>query len=145
METARRLGEVDKELIRDIVKSIYTRRMAGDIDGMMKLVAPDIICFPATNWGGAHYARSIRGSDAVREVFWQRHINYVNVAGQIHRILIDGDEAAVHRSCTIRERGSGVTYTFASVDFFRFRDGLVTEFSELPDGSAYEAVVNFPH
>ena len=145
LETTRRLGEVDRDLIREILKSIYARRMAGDIEGMMNFVAPDIVCFPNTSWGGAHYPRCIKGSEAVREAFWQRHINYVNVAGQIHRILIDGDEAAVHRSCTIRERGSCVTHTFDSVDFFRFRNGLVTEFCEMPDGRAYDAVVNFPH
>ena len=32
---------------------------------------------------------------------------------------------------TIRERGSGDTHTFDSIDFFRFREGLVVEFSEL--------------
>ena len=145
LETTRRLGEIDRDLILEVLKSIYARRMAGDIDGMMNLLSPDIVCFPSTSWGGAHYARCIKGKDAVREAFWHRHINYVNVAGQIHRILIDGAEAVVHRSNTIRERGSCVTHTFDSVDFLRFRDGLVTEFCEMPDGRAYDAVVNFPH
>jgi predicted SnoaL-like aldol condensation-catalyzing enzyme len=60
-------------------------------------------------------------------------------------MLIDGDQAVVHRTTTIRERGSDVGYTFDAVDFFRFRDGLIVEFCELPDGTAYSAVVNFPH
>ena len=145
LDTSRRLGEVDRDLIVDILKSLFARRAAGDIDGMLKYVAPDIVCFPPTSWGHARYPRRIVGKEAVREAFWQRHINYINLSTIVHRMLIDGDSAAVHRTTTIRERGGGATYTFDSVDFFRFRDGLITEFCELPDGSALEAVINFPH
>ena len=119
--------------------------MAGDIDGMLVYLAPDIVVFPETTWGYARYSRKIIGKEAVREAFRQRHINYVNLGSTVHRMLIDGDQAVVHRTTTIRERGSDVGYTFDSVDFFRFRDGLIVEFCELPDGSAYNAVVNFPH
>ncbi len=145
LETSRRLNEVDRELIASRLKAIFARRAAGDIDGMLDFVAPDIVCFPETTWRHARYPRRIVGKEAVREAFWQRHINYVNLDTTVHRLLIDGDQAAVHRTTTIRERGSGVTHTFDSVDFFRFRDGLVVEFCELPDGSARDAVVNFPH
>jgi ketosteroid isomerase-like protein len=136
---------VDKELLRERLKAIFTRREAGDIDGMLDLVAPDIVCFPPSTWRHARYPRTIVGKEAVREAFSQRHINYVNMVSTVHRILIDGDEAAVHRTTSIRERGSGISYTFDCVDFFRFRDGLVVEFQEFPDGSAYDAVINFPH
>ena len=81
----------------------------------------------------------------MREAFHHRHINYVNLASKVHRILIDGAEAAVHRTTTIRERGSDIGYTFDCIDMFRFRDGLVAEFQEFPDGTAYDAVINFPH
>ncbi len=145
VETTRRLCEVDRELIKGIVAAIIARRTAGDIDGMLEFLAPETVCFPPTTWGHARYQRKIVGKDAVREALKQRHINYVTMRSAVHRMLIDGDQAAVHMSSTIRERGSDVTYSFDSVDFFRFRDGLVVEFSELPDGSAYDAVINFPH
>jgi len=145
LEATRRLCEVDKELLLDRLKAIFRRREAGDIDGMLDLVAPDIVCFPASTWRYACYPRPIVGRDAVREAFKQRHINYVNLLSTVHRILIDGDEAAVHRTTTIRERGSGTTHTFDCIDFFRFRDGLVVEFQEFPDGTAREAVNNFPY
>ena len=145
LETTRRLCEVDRELIGSVLRSLYACRAAGDIDGMLNLLAADVVCFPDRTWGHAYYPRSIAGKEAVREAFLQRHINYVIVEVQVHRTLIDGDQAAVHRTTKLRERGSGVTYTYDSVSFFRFRDGLITELSELPDGSALEAVINFPH
>ncbi len=112
---------------------------------MMALVAPDIVCFPHTTWGCARYPRPIVGRENVREAFWQRHVNYINLSTQMHRMLIDGDQAAVHRTTTIQERGGGPPLTFDSVDFFRFRDGLVVEFCELPDGRALEVAIRFPH
>ncbi len=145
VETTKRLSELDREHILNVVKSVFARRSAGDISGMLEFVADDIICFPNSTWGYARFPRRIVGKEAVREAFQQRHINYVNVDSVVHRLLIDADQVALHRTTTIRERGSGVAYTFDSVDFFKFRDGLIVEFAEFPDGNAYEAVVNFPH
>ena len=145
LETTRGCARSIRELIGSVLKSLYDRRAAGDIEGMLNLLAPDVVCFPDRTWGHAHYPRRIVGKEAVREAFLQRHINYVFVEMEVHRTLIDGEQAAVHRTTKLRERGSGVTYTFNSVSFFRFRDGLIIELSELPDGSALEAVINFPH
>jgi ketosteroid isomerase-like protein len=134
-----------REQALDLVKQLFERRTAGDIDGMMEFVAPDIVCFPPTSWGHARYPVTLRGREAVREAFKQRHINYVNMSTTMHRILVDGDQVAVHRTTRIRERGGAAEHTFDCIDFLRFRDGLVVEFQELPDGSAYDAVINFPH
>lgn len=145
LATTRLLSEVDRDLIADILQALFSRRMAGDIDGMMKFLAADIVCFPNTSWGHARYPRSIIGRDAVREAFWQRHIKYVTLESTVHRLLIDGDSVAIHRTTRICERGGGDPCTFDVVDFFRFRDGLIVEFCEFPDGTAYDAVINFPH
>lgn len=145
LETARRLGELDRELILDLIGKFFARQATGDIDGMLELVAPDIVCFPNTSWRHARYPRRIVGKDAMREALRQRHINYELLETVVHRTLIDGDQAAVHCTTTMRERGGGASYTFDSVDFLRFRDGHITEFCALPDGSAYDAVVYFPH
>jgi ketosteroid isomerase-like protein len=134
-----------RDEMRVRLKAIFDRREAGDIDGMLEFVAPDIVCFPRSTWRHARYARPIIGKEAVGEAFRQRHINYVNLDTAVRRILVSGNEAVVHRTTSIRERGGGIAYTFDCVDFFRFRDGLVIEFQEFPDGSAYDAVINFPH
>jgi ketosteroid isomerase-like protein len=144
-DTSKRLGELDREAIINTLKKIFERRQAGDVDGMMAFVAPDIVCFPETTWGYARYPRPIVGRENVREAFHQRHVNYINLSTQIRRLLVDGDQAAVHRTTTIRARGGGPPLTFDSVDFIRFRDGLVVEFCELPDGMAREVANCFPH
>ena len=145
LETTRALGEVDRDLIAEAVKTLFALRAAGDIEGVLALFASDVVCFPPTSWGFAKYSRKIVGKDALRESLKQRHINYVVTKSVIHRMLIDGDQVAVHRSTALRERGGGLTHAFDCIDFFRFRDGLIVEASELPDGMAREAVVNYPH
>lgn len=145
LETTRRLSEIDRDLIGSLLQTFFARRAAGDIEGMLNFISPDVVCFPDKSWGYAFYPRRIVGKDAMREAMRQRHINYVLAEMQVHRMLIDGDQAVVHRTTTLRERGSGVAVTFDSVAFFRFRDGLITEISDLPDGCAVEVVRNVPH
>jgi ketosteroid isomerase-like protein len=145
LETTRQLGEVDRALVVDLMDKFFARQASGDIDGMLAFVAPDIVCFPNTTWRHARYPRRIVGKEALREALHHRNINYIFLETVIHRTLIDGDQAAVHRTTTIRERGGGVTYTFDSMDLLRFRHGQIVEFCSLPDGSAYDAVVHFPH
>jgi ketosteroid isomerase-like protein len=140
-----RSPSLTREQMKARLRTIFDRREAGDIDGMLEFAAPDIVVFPVSTWRHAHYPRPIIGREAVGEAFRQRHINYVNLDTTIRRILVSGDEAVVHRTTSIRERGSQIAYTFDCVDFFRFRDGLVIQFQEFPDGSAYDAVINFPH
>jgi ketosteroid isomerase-like protein len=145
VEAARRLGEIDRGIIERVLNAFIELRMAGDIDGMLEYATPDIVCFPETTWRHARYPRPIIGKEAVREAFKQRHINYITLRSVVHRAVIDGDQAAVRRSTTIRGRGGGADCSFDSIDFLRFRDGLVTELCELPDGRAHDVVVNFPH
>jgi ketosteroid isomerase-like protein len=143
-ETTRRLGEVDRELIRKVLDSVFAHRAAGDFEAMLAFLDSEVVCFADRTWGYAHYPRRIVGKEALREALRQRHINYVWINSVVHRTLIDGDSAAVHRTTTLSERGSGETFTFDSIGFYRFREGLITEINELPDGGAREVVNNFP-
>ena len=111
---------------------------------MIGFVSPDIVCFPPSEWRPRAFPQPIVGKAAVAEAFRLRNIQYENLGSNVEKLLIDGDQAVVFRTTTIRERGASETYTFAAIDFFRFRDGLVVEFSEYTDGSGAEAVRHFP-
>ncbi len=130
--------------IEQLVKAYYEREAAADVDGLLQFVAPDVVFFPPTTWKYARFPFTLRGKDAVREAFLQRLVNYAFQPSIIHRVLIDGDAALAHRTRRIRERGGGQLHTFDCVDIFRFRDGLVVELVEFPDGAGRDAVVNYP-
>jgi len=136
---------LDRAGIKERIKAIFDRRAAGDIEALLAFLSPDIGFFLPTTWSYASYPRTVRGREAVRELFHQRNLNYEILPSTIHRILVDGDRAIVHRTCRVRERGSGLLRAFDSIDLFRFRAGLVVEYSKLPDGSAREFVINYPH
>lgn len=143
-ETLERLGALDRAAMERSARAVFDLRAEGDIPGMMRLCAPDIVCFPKSSWRFATYPTTIVGREAVAEAFRLRNVEYENLGSAIHRLLIDGDQVVVHRTSTIRERGGSRSYTYDAVDFFRFRDGLIVEFSEFPDGSLKDATENFP-
>jgi ketosteroid isomerase-like protein len=136
---------LDRTQVEQRLKAFFEREASTDIDGLLELLAPDVVFFPPTTWGYARYPVTLRGAEAVREASGQRRVNYDFLPSIVHRILIDGDQALAYRTRQIRERGGGQLYTFDSVDLFRFRDGLIVEFVEFPDGAGRDLVVNFPH
>jgi len=120
LEAKQRLNDLDKDLLQHRVISMFAHWESGNIERMLDFATDDIVCYPAGTWRHANYPRRIVGKDAVREALHQREINYSRMTSTVHRII----------DC---------------VNFLRFRDGLVAELQEFPDGSAYEAVINFPH
>jgi uncharacterized protein len=142
-ETIERLNRLDRGLMERRVRQVFALRESGDIPAMMRLVAPDLVCFPATSWRYA-VPRAIVGKEAVAEAFRLRNIQYENLGSTIHSLLIDGDRVVVHRTSTIRDRGGSRSITYDAINFFRFRDGLIVEFTELPDGSIKGATNSFP-
>ncbi len=142
-ETSERLAQVGRALMESRVREIFALREVGDIAGMMQLTAADIVCFPPTSWRGA-FPRTIIGREAVAEAFRLRNIQYENLGSTIHAVLVDGDRVVVHRTSAVRDRGGSRRYVYDAIDFFRFRDGLIVEFTEFPDGSFEEASANFP-
>ena len=143
-ETVRKFAQLDRDLLEKRIRGIYETREKGAIDAMVAFGSPDIVCFPHSDWRPRSFPHPIVGKAALAETFRLRNIQYENLGSTIDRILIDGDQAAVFRTTTIRERGASETHTFAAIDFFRFRDGLVVEFSEYTDGVGAEVVRHFP-
>ena len=143
-DSFQKLNALDRDLLEQRIRSLYEARVKSDLAGLLQYLADDIVCFPRSSWGHAIFPNPIVGKEAVAEAFRLRTIQYENLANEIHKLLIDGDTVAVHRTTTIRNRGGSLSYTFDAIDFFRFRDGLVIEFSEYPDGSARKAIENFP-
>jgi ketosteroid isomerase-like protein len=136
----RRLGDVDRELIERRVHKFCELRADGDIDGLLEYASADVRCFLRGQWSVAVYPRPLVGKEEVAEAYRQINILYENLGSVIHELLIDGDRVAMHRTTTIRNRGAGHIYTFDVIDFMRFRDGLVVEFSEYPDCGARAAM-----
>ena len=51
LEVTRQLCEIDRDLLRERLKSMLSQMDRGDIEGMLQHFAPDIVCFPRNSWG----------------------------------------------------------------------------------------------
>jgi ketosteroid isomerase-like protein len=138
-ETTRRLTELDRDLIERRVRRMVELRADGNISGMLEFAAPDIVY---TNGSWKHYPFNGRreGKAAVGEMGRQINIFYENLGSTINKLLIDGDRVALHRTASIRNRGTGKSVSVDIWNFLRFRDGLIVEFSEYPDTQAFASI-----
>jgi ketosteroid isomerase-like protein len=136
-ETLRRIGIIDREQTERRIRLIFAKWQAGDVDGLIPWLAPDI-CFPANgSWTGLK--APLRGREPVVAHLRKYASLLENIVTVLHEIVIDGDRAVVHRTSVGRWRTTGQRYQSDFIDFMRFRDGLVVEFTEYPDAAWNEA------
>jgi ketosteroid isomerase-like protein len=132
-ETSRWIGAVDRDLIEQRIRRLYDRWAHGDVEAMSEFLAPDVV-FPALGfWTGMRppiYGRK-QAIRAMRE--WGE--TFENITSVLHEIIIDGDRVVVHRTGVGRLRDSGRRYQCDFISFFRFRDGLIVEYSDYPDAA----------
>ena len=127
----RQIGAVDRDQIEQRIRMLFDKWSHGDLEAMAAYLAPDIT-FPTHGfWTGA--AAPVRGRDAVVRQLRRYAEVLENIVSVLHEIVIDGDRAVVHRTAVGRRRDNGRRYQCDFIGFFRFRDGLVVEFSDYPD------------
>ena len=135
-DTQKKLSDIDRELIERRIYELAELRARGDVAGMLRYAAPDIVirCGDRRDYP-FHAPRE--GKEAAGEFGHVVNIAYENLGSEITSLLIDGDRVALHRTATIRNRGTGNTVKIDFCNFLRFRDGLVVEFSEYADTAAF--------
>ena len=135
-DALRRIGLLDREQIERQIRYIFDKWARGDVAAMVDCLAADVV-FPANGfWTGVN--APVRGRPNVAKVLRDRSYTFENIVSVLHEIIIDGDRAVVHRTAVGRRRDTGRRYQSDFIDFFRFRDGLVVEFSEYPDAAWVE-------
>jgi len=135
-DALRLFGRIDRDQIERRVRKLFDCWARGDIDGLVGDLAPDVT-FPSLGfWSGV--PAPLHGREAVAN-HWRKYADILeNIVSVLHEVLIDGDRAVVHRTAVGRRRDTGRRYQCDFIDFFRFRDGLVVEFSSYPDAAWLE-------
>jgi len=127
----RTIGSLERDLIEARVRRIYDLWSHGEIDEVISGMSADVKMVPRGQWVGAEPPAEGRAAVAARlRAFGDIAENIVSV---LHEIIIDGDRAVVHRTAVGRRRDNGQRYQCDFVDFFRFRDGYMVEYSAYPD------------
>jgi ketosteroid isomerase-like protein len=132
-ETQRQIANVDRAEIERRIRLLFDKWSAGDVEGVIAYLAADV-SFPANGfWTGGK--APLRGRDQVAAYLRNYADVLENIVTVLHEVVIDGDRAVAHRTAVGRWRESGRRYQCDFIHFFRFRDGLVVEFSEYPDAA----------
>ena len=135
-DTQKKLSHIDRDLIERRIYELADLRARGDMAGMMRYAAPDIVIKCGVHRDYPFHACR-EGKDAAGDLGQAVNIAYENLGSEITSLLIDGDRVALHRTATIRNRGTGKSIKIDICNFLRFRDGLVDEFSEYADTAAF--------
>jgi ketosteroid isomerase-like protein len=134
--TLTKLGALDREMIEHRVRTIFERRAAGDLPGIVEYAAEDILYNVQGEWTIYPFSRPIEGKALLAHALAVIEAMYENLGSAIHELVIDGERVALHRTSRMRNRGTGEVRSVDVCDFLRFRDGLVIEFAEYPDSAA---------
>ncbi|MCW2273185.1 hypothetical protein GJ654_03625 [Rhodoblastus acidophilus] len=130
------IASVDRELFATRIHEMLSLCSAGDMAGLMSFFSEDIACQMIGNWSMFPFPGPVRGKAAVTQAFGNLFTQFQSLGSEVHDIVIDGDRVAVRRTTRLRHLGTGRSAGVAVVDFLRFRDGLVTELTELLDSLA---------
>ncbi len=126
-------GDTRREFLERAVRAILELRSKGDVEAMLDWTAPDFSYRPLGEWSKPPSVPDQCDRRAFGEALRLFNIEYEVLESEIHELLIDGDQVAVHRTARTRNRGAGVTVNIDAWDVFRFRDNVVVEFAAYLD------------
>ena len=135
-QTLKRLGEVDRELIEHRIRTLLELRAGAGAGSPLDFLAPDVVYFVRGGWNLYPHRNNRYGKREVAEMLAEINTRFENLGSVIHELVIDGDRVALHRTASVRNRGTGETMDVDICNFGRFRDGLIVELSEYPDTAA---------
>jgi ketosteroid isomerase-like protein len=130
------IAGVDRELFETRIQSMLDLCARGNLDAIVDYFAEDVSYQMIGNWSMFPYAGPVRGKAATKHALAGIFTHFQSLGSTIHDIVVDGDRVAVRRTTVLRNLGTGRSDGIAVVDFLRFRDGLVTELTELLDSLA---------
>ncbi|GLS17041.1 hypothetical protein GCM10007874_00560 [Labrys miyagiensis] len=123
----------DRSLIEAFVHQSYSRRRAGDIEGIMGDFGANPVFRLAGDEILGALTKEIRGREALRQMVqslvelwdWSEH--------GIDTILIEGNRIVVHGKGVVRFLPTGERFTTETLDLLTLVDGKISEFVEFCD------------
>ena len=112
---------------------LFALRAKGDFEAMLARFAPDFIYNPRGDWTRAPLMVGRCDRATFAESLRQVIVEFEDLGGPTHELVVDGDRVAVHRTIRLRNRGAG---EIADVDEWvclRIREGLIVEMASYVD------------
>lgn len=123
----------DKATLETVIREIYDARMAGDVDGIMRLMADDVQFSIAGCGASSSIPCQVEGAKAFRDVVQELIATFQFSNRRVLNQMIEGDRAVVHWRAQVKVPKSGAEAETELVDLLAFEGGKVRSFREFAD------------
>ena len=121
-----------------MVRQLINHWNADDLAGMLELLSPEMVGFPAKD---QPESRILRGRDAFARYFESWHEAWGERTVEVRELVEAGDYVIAVLRLVAQGRASGFPITAHDVHLWRFRDGKAVEYRECGTKErAFEAV-----
>jgi ketosteroid isomerase-like protein len=124
-----------RAFVRRSVRDLMALRSKGDLPAIVDRLAPDFVYSPLGGWTKAALQPGRCDRATFAEALRLMVIEFENLGGELHELVVDGDCVAVHRTFRVRNRGSGAITHLDEWDHCRIRAGLIVEMACYTDAT----------
>lgn len=133
-------GDRNREWMKRVAVDIFTLRAKGDCEGILARMAPDFIYNPRGDWTRPPLVADRCDLAAFAESLRQVNVEFEDLGGEIHELLVDDDRVVAHRTIRLRNRGAGDIVPVDEWVCFRIRNGLIVEMASYVDNARVSEV-----
>ena len=127
---------------KEVIRSLYAARVAGDIDGTMAALTDDAIFeLNASGTGLPGMAGPIEGKPSVRIAIQKFIENFRFSDWKEISLVVDGEKAALHWRALVTFVPNGKSNAFDVFDFITFRGDRICDFRQSTDTAKITSMV----
>jgi ketosteroid isomerase-like protein len=119
--------------IEQLVRRVYAARVAGNIEAIVSLMAPDVHFALAGDPMASPVPGQLRGIDKLRPQVAQLIQAFKFNSYDIVALVVEGSTAAVRAKANITSAITGATVDMELADFIEVKDGRVASFVQFCD------------
>jgi ketosteroid isomerase-like protein len=132
----KRLAMLDRDQTEKRVREYFEDRQRGDHERVLAAMAPNVVYEVVGAWDLYPHSRRREGTDAIRAMLRDLHTNFETLDSVLHEIFMAGERVVVRRTVRLRHRGTNAVGNVRVINYLRFQEGMIIEFSEYPDTAA---------
>ena len=119
--------------MEQLVRKVYAARVAGNVEAILPLMAPDVQFALAGDPTASPVAGRLQGVDRLRPQLAQLIQAFKFNSYDIVTLVVEGSTAAVRAKANITSAITGATVDMELADFIEVRDGRVVSFVQFCD------------
>jgi uncharacterized protein len=130
------MADSDTERNLDIIRGVYERYTAGDLEAIISSLASDVVWRSVGPPGQLRFAKVQQGCDGVRAYFQALTEDWEMLGYKVNEFIAQNDRVVALSDACLCHKQTGKIVATPIADVFRLRDGKIVEFCEFFDSAA---------